>query len=75
MHACVILVFYIDGDYIYWYDSNEQAIYKADKYNGTDPMIFASGIVGLNDFVIGHRPKTRTYSYSPICIITNYVYC
>jgi len=61
MYAYAVPVFYIDGDYIYWYNSTEQAIYKANKYNGTNPIIFATGIVGLNDFVIGHRPKTSAY--------------
>ena len=71
-----ILVFHIDGDYIYWYDSTEQAIYKADKHNGTNPMIFATGVVGLNDFVIGHRPTTRMSLCSTIYIVTLLVeYC
>jgi len=56
-----LLVFFIDGDFIYWYDSSEKAIYRANKDDGSNATIFAAGIVNLTDFTIGHRSSSRKY--------------
>ena len=56
-----LVVFSIDGRFIYWYNSSEKAIYRANKFNGSNPEIFATGIVNLNDLTIGHRRNNCKY--------------